>query len=183
MTLTTGALLDRIERSWQPLRTRLDKLSPDDFDSTLADGRTVKQTMAEVAFWNETCVPVFAWMRGRPEVPVDGWYGGSDLALAPGAPWPKDDVHRAREAAWADSVSLEVVRERLETAHQKAIAVIATLTPIELEPGTRRSSANVPDDHPWARLSDNERLVAKAHDCTQQLYDDLSGKLDRLGQR
>jgi hypothetical protein len=174
---STQALLDRIESSWKALRIRLDNLSLDELDGRLADGRTVKQALAEVAFWNETCAPVFAWMRGQPEVPVSEWYGGADLGLPPGAPWPKDDVHRAREAAWADSMGHDAVLDRLETAHSKAIATIATLSPDEWRPSTERSSAGVPTEHPWAEMSNHERLIAKANSCTYAVYDELVEQL------
>jgi hypothetical protein len=175
--MTRAELLDRIETSWQRLRARLDKLGPDDFDRELDDGGTVREAIAAVAFWNETCAPVFAWMRGQPEVPVGEWYGGDDLGNAPGEPWPRDDVHHAREAAWARSVSTDRVLERLEAAHHKAIGALNSLTDAEFEPGGGQSD-DVPADHPWARLTNNERLIAKATDCTYVLYDEL---VERLG--
>lgn len=116
---------------------------------------------------------VFAWMRGQPEVPVDEWYGGADLGLEPGTPWPTDDVHFAREAAWADSVTHQSVLDRLETAHHKAISVIATLSADEWKPDAERFTTGVPGEHPWTELSNNQRLVAKATGCTYLLYDEL----------
>lgn len=176
-TTHTRELLDRIERSWRALRAELDKLAIDDLESPLADGRTVRQALAEVAFWNETCAPVFAWMRGQPEVPVEQWYGGSELGLAPGEPWPTNDVHRAREAAWADSVSGQAVLDRLESAHRKAISTVATLTDDEWQPAPEQLTKGIPDDHPWARMSNQERLIAKAQGCTYALYDKLLEQL------
>jgi hypothetical protein len=174
--MTRAELLDRLESSWQRLRTRLDKLAPEDFDRALADGGTVREAIAVVAFWNETCAPVFAWMRGRPEVPTAEWYGGAELGIAPGEPWPRDHVHHAREAAWARSVPLDDVLERLESAHRKAIGAVNSLTDAEFAPGGGRSD-DVPADHPWARLTNNERLIAKATDCTYVLYDELAERL------
>jgi hypothetical protein len=174
--MTRDELLDRLETSWQGLRSKLDKLAPEDFDRELEGGGTAREGVAVAAFWNETCAPVFAWMRGRPEVPTGEWYGGADLGLAPGEPWPRDDVHHTREAAWARSVPLDQVLERLESAHHKAIGAINSLTDAEFAPGGGQSD-DLPPDHPWAKLTNNERMVAKASDCTYVLYDELAARL------
>lgn len=176
-------LLARIDTSWRALRTRLDKLEPDQLRTPLRDGRTVAEAMAGIAFWNETCAPVFAWLRGQPELPESRWYGGSDLGIAPGDPWPKDDVHHARESAWARSVSHAEVRARLDAAHAAVITTINSISAAELAALADRTSPaegvrdDVPAEHPWARLSNVERMWSKATDCTYELYDELRSQL------
>lgn len=172
---STGQLLARIDVSWQELRPRL---APGTLDDRLADGRTIRETLAGIAFWNETVAPVFAWMRGQPEPPVPQWYGGADLGIAEGEPWPTDDVHHAREAAWARSVPDGEILGRLDRAHDRAVAAVATLTPQEFEPGPRPGDgAGIDPGHPWARLSASERMISKASGCTYRLYDELLEQL------
>jgi hypothetical protein len=60
---------------------------------------------------------------------------------------------------------LRDVRNALETAHHKAILVVATLSADERQPHTERFTTGVPDEHPWAELSNNQRLIAKATGC------------------
>jgi hypothetical protein len=170
----TEELLERIDTSWHKLRP---KLIAGQLDSRLADGRTVKETLAGVAFWNETVAPVFAWMRGQPEPPPAQWYGGADLGIGDGEPWPKNQVHHAREAAWARSVTDDQVLTRLDRAHENAVAAVTTLTPGEYRPGGPADNTGIDPDHPWARLTSNERMVSKADSCTYRLYDELLEQL------
>jgi len=172
---STEELLKRIDASWHKLRPAL---IPGQLDSRVADGRTVKESLATIAFWNETVAPVFAWMRGEPELPASEWYGGGDLGIGDGDPWPKDDVHHAREAAWARSVSDGEVLTRLDHAHERAVATVATLTADECRPGPGPAdNTSIGPGHPWARLTSNERMVSKANSCTYQLYDALLEQL------
>jgi hypothetical protein len=174
---STEELLERIDASWHGLRPRL---TAGQLDTRLADGRTVKETLAGVAFWNETVAPVFAWMRGQPELPAGQWYGGADLGIGGGEPWPRDEVHHAREAAWARSVSDGEVLARLDRAHEHAVAAVATLTADECRPGSGPAdNTGIDPDHPWARLTNGERMVSKADSCTYRLYDAL---LEQLGE-
>jgi hypothetical protein len=172
---STEELLERIDASWHKLRPRL---IADQLDSQLADGRTVKETLAGVAFWNETVAPVFAWMRGQPELPAGQWYGGADLGIGGGEPWPNDEVHHAREAAWARCVSDSEVLTRLDHAHERAVAAVATLTADECRPGSGPAhDTGIDPDHPRAQLTNNERMVSKADSCTYCLYDALLEQL------
>jgi hypothetical protein len=167
----TEELLERIDASWHKLRP---KLIAGQLDRRLADGRTVKETLAAVAFWNETVAPVFAWMRGQPEAPAGQWHGGAGLGIGDGEPWPKDEVHHAREAAWARSVTDGDVLTRLDRAHERAVAAVATLTADEFGPGPGPvDDTGIDPDHPWTRLTSNERMVTKANSCTYCLYDAL----------
>jgi hypothetical protein len=172
---STEDLLKRIDASWHKLRRAL---IAGQLDNRLADGRTVKETLASIAFWNETVAPVFAWMRGQPEPPAVQWYGGGDLGIGDGEPWPRDEVHRAREAAWARSVSDGEVLTRLDRAHEHAAAAVATLTADECRPGPGPvDNTGIDPGHPWARLTSNERMVSKADSCTYRLYDALLEQL------
>jgi hypothetical protein len=172
---STEELLARINASWHKLRPRL---IAGQLQARLADGQTVKETLAGIAFWNETVAPVFAWMRGQPEPPAGRWYGGADLGIGDGEPWPKDEVHRAREAAWARSVSDGEVLTRLDRAHQRAVAAVATLTADEFRPGPGPAdNTGIDPDHPWARLTSNERMVSKVDSCTYRLYEALLEQL------
>jgi len=168
-------LLERIDASWHKLRPLL---AAGQLDGRLADGRTVKETLAGIAFWNETVAPVFAWMRGQPEPPAAQWYGGAGLGIGDGQPWPEDEVHHAREAAWARSVSDGEVLARLDRAHEHAVAAVATLTADEFRPGPRPvDTTGIDPAHPRARLTSNERMVSKADSCTYRLYDALLEQL------
>jgi hypothetical protein len=172
---STEELLERIDASWHNLRPTL---IAGQLGSRLADGLTVKETVAGIAFWNETVEPVFAWMRGQPEPPAAQWYGGADLGLGDGEPWPEDKVHQAREASWARSVSDGEVLTRLDRAHERAVAAVATLTADECRPGPGHTDNTAIDpDHPWGRLTNSERMVSKADSCTYRLYDALLEQL------
>jgi hypothetical protein len=148
-------LLERIDASWHSLRPAL---MAGQLDGRLADGRTVKERLAGIAFWNETVAPVFAWMRGQPEPAAEQWYGGAALGIGDGEAWPKDQVHHAREAAWARSVSDDEVLTRLDHAHERAVAAVATLTPDECR-------------------TNGEGMISKADSCTYRLYDALIEQL------
>lgn len=117
-------------------------------------------------------------MRGQPEPPPAQWYGGSDLGIGDGEPWPTNEVHRAREAAWARSVSDGEVLTRLDRADDRAVAAVATLTADEFRPGSGPAdTTGIDPTHDWTRLTNNERMVSKANSCTYSLYDELLEQL------
>ena len=118
-----------LDAGWGRLMAALDRLGPGGLERPLTPAWTVKEMLAHLAFWEETSLPVIQTMyRGGPEIPVEQWYGGDDLELAPDAPWPDADTHNAREARWARSRSAAEVLERLQRARQKLKTVIATIT-------------------------------------------------------
>lgn len=118
-----------LDVGWERLMTVLGRLGPDGFERPLTPAWNVKEMLAHLAFWEETSLPVIETIfRGGPEVPVGRWYGGDDLELAPGAPWPDADTHNAREARWARSHSAADVMRRLREARQKLKGVLATVT-------------------------------------------------------
>jgi hypothetical protein len=168
-------LLQRIDASWRKLRPRV---AAGQLDSRLADGRTVKETLAGIAFWNETVAPVFAWMRGQPEPPAAQWHGGAGLGIGDAQPWPEDEAHHAREAAWARSVCDGEVLTRLDRAHEHAIAAVATLTADECRPGPGpAATTSIDPGQPRPRLTSGEQMIIKARSCTYRLYDALLEEL------
>jgi hypothetical protein len=205
---TSRDLRERIELSWQAFRPLVDTLTPEQLAAPTTDGRSVTEALAAVAFWNETCAPVFAWLRGQSAIPVESWYGGDDLAIPDGAPWPRDDVHHAREAVWARTVSAATVSARLDAAHAAAATAVGTLTTEATssqaagdvsaetrsdgrgDPPTGGSdnavhdepgdADGVPADHPWATMTAAERMLDKAAGCTYRLYDDLRAEIERI---
>lgn len=129
--MTSGGVAEQIlliESGWRRLREAVERRGGRAMGATTSAGWTIKEMIAHVAFWEETVDPVVNGMyRGR-EVPVQQWYGGDDLALAPGEPWPVADVHNAREAAWARTRPAEEVLARWDRAHERLLAVVTTIT-------------------------------------------------------
>ena len=121
--------LAELDRGWDRLTSVLNRLDPDGFNQPLTDTWSVKEMLAHLAFWEETSLPVInSIFRGGSELPVEEWYGGTNLELAPDAPWPDADTHNAREARWARSRNTEEIVERLMQARRKLKTVIATVT-------------------------------------------------------
>ena len=118
-----------LDRGWERLMAVVERLGPSGLEQPLTPAWTVKEMLAHLAFWEETSLPVIETIfRGGPELAVRQWYGGEDLELAPGAPWPDADTHNAREARWARSRSAAEVLQRLKQARQKLKTVLATVT-------------------------------------------------------
>jgi len=70
------------------------------------------------------------------------------------------------------------VLTRLDRAHERAVAAVATLTADECRPGSGPAdNTGIDPDHPWARLTSGERMVSKADGCTYRLYDALRAQL------
>ena len=166
---TSAELLERIDHEWRPLRDTLAQMQADVFDQplTMAGGpiklsepMTVREAVAIVAFWVETAPPVIAWMRGEP-LPWEAWYGGTERWEG----WPRDAVHHSREAAWARAQSAAVVLARLDAAHARAIAAVATLTENEIR-----------DEHDLSEFG-RMRIVYKIHDCMYGSYASLTAAL------
>ncbi len=74
-----------------------------------------------------------------------------------------------------------MVREvlaRLDRAHERAVAAVATLTADECKPGSGPfDNTGIDPDHLRARLTSNQRMVSKADSCTYRLYDALLEQL------
>jgi hypothetical protein len=129
--MTSGGVAEQIElidSGWRRLRDAIGRLGGSRMEVTTSAGWTVKEMVAHVAFWEETVNPVVNGMYRGKEVPLEEWYGGDDLSLAPGEPWPIADVHNAREAAWARTRSPEEVLARWDRAHERLLVVVRTIT-------------------------------------------------------
>lgn len=124
------ALLDQTE---QRLNEAIERLGSQALTSRLGGGWTVKEMLAHLAFWEETCLPVVECMfRGKPEIAVEDWHGGDDLGLAPGVPWPDADTHNRREAKWALAHTDTEVLQRLSDATQMLRNLIRSLSDDEV---------------------------------------------------
>lgn len=129
--MTSGPLeeqLKLIDLGWRQLRIAVELLEDGRMEATTSAGWTVKEMVAHVSFWEEAVYPIInAMYRGR-EVVSEEWYGGDDLALTPGEPWPTADVHNAREAAWARARSAQDVVARWDRAHELLVSVLTTIS-------------------------------------------------------
>ncbi len=129
--MTSGPLEEQlmlIELGWRRLRGAVELLDEDRMESPTSAGWTVKEMVAHVSFWEEALYPIINAMYRWKQVGPDEWYGGDDLALAPGQPWPTADVHNAREAAWARAKSAQDVIARWDRAHDLILSVLRTIT-------------------------------------------------------
>jgi hypothetical protein len=119
-------LRERMRRSWDAFRARVDRVDP---DRVVAGGWTVKEMLGHAAFWLETVPPFVTGMwRGDPSAFDFTFPSG----YRPEEPWPRADVHNAREAAWTRGRSLAEVRERLDTAAARIMSFLETVTDEEV---------------------------------------------------
>jgi hypothetical protein len=92
------------------------------------EGWSAKEMLAHVAFWEEAAIYVIEHMlRGKPEPTSWPFPSGYD-PLAVAEDWPSDDVHNAREAAWARERDVSVVLDRLDRAHEDLTRLLRTIT-------------------------------------------------------
>ena len=118
-----------LDGGWARLMAVVDAVGQEGLEQPLTPKWTVKEMLAHLAFWEETSVPVIQVIyRGGPSLPVEQWYGGTDLELPPNATWPHADIHNEREARWARSRNAAEVLQRLKQARQKLKTVLATVT-------------------------------------------------------
>jgi hypothetical protein len=133
MTMRDGSArraVEGVEAAWRRLRDTAARLGPERLELATTAGWTAKEMLAHVAFWQEAIEgAVTVLFRGQP-LPA-GWSFGS--AYAPeGEDWPAADVHNAREAAWARQRSSEDVLQRLDAAHGRFLAFMATVSDDEV---------------------------------------------------
>jgi hypothetical protein len=122
-----------LDRLWDRYWPYIQGLTGEQFNTRLPEGRTVKEVLAHIAFWEEAAVGFVRTVIRGENIPEGEWYGGSDLMLKEGDPWPRADVHNAREAKWAQSQSNEAVLKRMERARTQLIELLQTVTPEEAE--------------------------------------------------
>jgi hypothetical protein len=121
--------LEVLEAGWKRIWDAVDRLGEQGLERPTSAGWTAKEMFAHIAFWEETATPVIQTMfREGAEVPIQDWYGGENLELAPDDPWPDANTHNAREARWARARSAEEVVLRLRKAQRRSIAVISSIT-------------------------------------------------------
>jgi hypothetical protein len=121
--------IEALEAGWRRIWDAIERLGEEGLERPTSAGWTAKEMFAHIAFWEETITPVVEMMyRGGPEIPVEEWYGGDGLELAPGEPWPGQDTHNAREARWARSRTNGEVIARLRKVHDNSVAVMSTIT-------------------------------------------------------
>jgi len=71
---------------------------------------------------------------------LEKWLGGDPSTLlrtgprlGPADPWPRADVHNAREAAWARGKSANEVLARWDRTHERVLALVGTLAEAEAQ--------------------------------------------------
>ena len=117
--------LARVEAAWRPFEQFVSGMGREAFERDIGGGRNAREMLAHVAFWDEAVVPVLTYMLRGEEIPDLEFFGSG---YRPGATWPSDDVHNAREAEWARSHSAEDVKQRLTSAHAAMTDAVASIT-------------------------------------------------------
>ncbi len=123
------ALLERIDAEHRPFREAVDALGVQGLGRRTPAGWTAKEMVAHIAFWEEAGIATITSMFRGEQMPA-GWRFGS--GYEPEEPWPRADVHNAREAAWARVRSPEEVLERWTWSHDRLISLVGTLTDEEV---------------------------------------------------
>jgi hypothetical protein len=125
--------IEDLERGWDRYWPFIQGLSAEQMAYRLAEGRTVKEVLAHIAFWEEAAVGfVRTAIRGE-NIPEQEWYGGTDLGVKESDPWPRADVHNAREADWARGQTDEAVLERMKMARNRLIHFLEGVSVEEAE--------------------------------------------------
>ncbi|HVE93786.1 MAG TPA: DinB family protein [Acidimicrobiales bacterium] len=125
-------LTQRLDAAWSALRASADRLVSDGLEKPTPAGWTAKEMLGHIAFWDECVEPVvIGLLRGDVER-MGGWKFGSGFVADNDGEWPPEDVHNAREAAWAREQTVETVLARVDAAHAGAISAIAGFTAEEL---------------------------------------------------
>lgn len=114
-------------------RKELERIGTDGLDKVTPVGWTAKEMLGHMAFWMEACEPVVNGMFRGKDLP-EGWTFGSGYMHGENdGPWPRADVHNAREAEWARTRTSNEVIERWDRAHATAVELARSLTAEELE--------------------------------------------------
>ena len=121
-------LLAGVDRRWRPLRDLADRVGFERLEATTPAGWTGKEMLAHIAFWDEAVEgAVRGIFRGES---TEGWRFGSGYVLE--GSWPRDDVHNAREAAWARTQPTADVLARCDRAHEAMVAFLHTVADAEI---------------------------------------------------
>lgn len=122
-------VLKQIDESWRPFMDEVERLGEAGIDRATAAGWSAKEMLAHIAFWDEAVEGAVTMLFRQAELP-EGWRFGS--GYIPESEWPRDFVHNAREAEWARGQAAEAVLSRLESAHQRLLAFMETVTDEEV---------------------------------------------------
>lgn len=125
--------IDDLEQGWQQYWAFIQGLTPDQFNTRMPEGRTVKEVLAHIAFWEESTVGYVRKIIRGENIPDQAWYGGAELGLKDDDPWPSADVHNAREAQWANSQEDAAVIRRLERARPALVALLESVSQAEAD--------------------------------------------------
>ena len=120
--------MEQLDQTWAHRWPFLEALEEDRFEDRLPEGRSIKEVLAHVAFWEEAAVGyVRGAIRGE-KLAIEDWYGGESLVLGEGAAWPDADTHNAREAEWALHQPGSRVLDRLQAAREKLTVLLGSVT-------------------------------------------------------
>ncbi len=97
-------------------------------DVPTAGGWSLRELAGHVAFWEEAGVPVVTYMLRGQQIPPPWTFGSGYVTQGE---WPHFEAHNAREAEWARSQPIQAVLDRWESAHQRLLATLETVTPEE----------------------------------------------------
>jgi hypothetical protein len=127
-------IAQKYDDTWREFRNVVEDLGHEKLDEPTDAGWNIKEMLGHVAFWEEAPVAVITGMFRDGS--IEGWRFGSGYVPASDEPWPKDEVHNAREAEWARSRSAAEVLERWDRAHEKLLPVLKTVTDREAQEHT-----------------------------------------------
>ena len=122
-----------LEEAGSRFRKELDRIGADGLDRVTPAGWTAKEMLGHMGFWTEATEPVVEGMFRGKQLP-NGWAFGSGYMHGENdGPWPRADVHNAREAEWARGRSSAEVIERFDRAHAKSVELARSLSDDELQ--------------------------------------------------
>lgn len=122
-----------LEQAAARFRAEVDRVGTEGLERATPAGWTAKEMLGHMGFWMEaTEAVVEAMFRGKSL--REGWAFGSGYTHGEAdGPWPRADVHNAREAEWARGRTAEEVLGRLDRAQAKALELARSLTEQELK--------------------------------------------------
>jgi hypothetical protein len=123
--------ISRLHQGWSRYWPLIESLNENQLNRRLPEGRTVRQVLAHIAFWEEAAVGFVRMIIRGEEIPLQEWYGGSSLVYNKDEPWPAADVHNAREAQWATGKPGLVILARMQAARTQLLNLLNTVTPEE----------------------------------------------------
>jgi hypothetical protein len=148
MSEASRRIIEEVQRNWRPFRDAVDRLDESRLEEQTPAGWSAKEMLATVAFWDEAAPGwITMGIRGQP-LPA-GFKFGSGFESGPS--WPPFDEHNSREAAWGAGHSAREVLQRLDDAHEKLLAMLATVTEVEEAANKdyfRGLAAHYPDHQP-----------------------------------